>query len=393
MTPQIVAEPERRARLARRHLLDGVSRVEQVADVADALVALHSSDPVTVYLSAAARLADASIEAIDDELYERRSVIRHHAMRRTLWVFTPTVARVAHASSTRALVPSMRRSFGKLLLENGVTDDPDRWLDDAIAATAHALVARGEATTRELGEAMPSLRAPLSFASGKTYGGTISAHTRVLTLMGFMGIVIRGRPLGSWVSGQYRWAVADDWVDGGLGDADPVDAAAQLVDRYLRSFGPASAVDVQWWTGWTKGTTTAALGRAGAIALDGGLFVAADDTAPTDRPSPWVRLLPGLDPTTMGWKERAWYLPDDAVTSLFDRNGNAGPTIWADGRVVGGWAQRPDGEIAHRLLEPISAEHRRLLDEEIERLRTFVGDSRFTLRFQTPLSRDLTVGQ
>jgi hypothetical protein len=95
----------------------------------------------------------------------------------------------------------------------------------------------------------------------------------------------------------------------------------------------------------------------------------------------------------MGWKERAWYLPDDAVRTLFDRNGNAGPTIWADGRVVGGWAQRPDGEIAYRLLEPISAEHRRLLNEDIERLKAFVGDSRFTLRFPTPLSRDLAVGQ
>ena len=45
----------------------------------------------------------------------------------------------------------------------------------------------------------------------------------------------------------------------------------------------------------------------------------------------------------MGWKLRDWYLPA-AAADAFDRNGNAGPTLWVDGRVVGAWAQAPDGE-------------------------------------------------
>jgi hypothetical protein len=75
---------------------------------------------------------------------------------------------------------------------------------------------------------------------------------------------------------------------------------------------------------------------------------------------------------------------------LFDRNGNAGPTIWADGRVVGGWAQRPDGRLAHRLFETISTNHERLLRLEVERVESFVGDARFTIRFPTPLSKQLS---
>ena len=67
------------------------------------------------------------------------------------------------------------------------------------------------------------------------------------------------------------------------------------------------------------------------------------------------RCCPTLDPTTMGWKEREWYLgPHERV--LFDRNGNAGPTVWWDGRVVGGWSQREDGEIVFELLEDVGAE-------------------------------------
>ena len=74
-------------------------------------------------------------------------------------------------------------------------------------------------------------------------------------------------------------------------------------------------------------------------------WISADDTDEVDEASPWIAFLPGLDPTTMGWKQRSWYLGDHGAfgASVFDRNGNAGPTIWVDGRVVGGWAQRKVG--------------------------------------------------
>ena len=61
---------------------------------------------------------------------------------------------------------------------------------------------------------------------------------------------------------------------------------------------------------------------------------------------------PALDPTAMGWTDRSWYLGPHGP-ALFDRSGNIGPTIWADGRIVGGWAHRPTGEINYRLLEDV----------------------------------------
>ena len=54
----------------------------------------------------------------------------------------------------------------------------------------------------------------------------------------------------------------------------------------------------------------------------------------------------------MGWKRRDWFLgPHQPV--LFDTYGNIGPTVWWDGRIVGGWAVTPAGQIAFRLLEDI----------------------------------------
>jgi hypothetical protein len=93
-----------------------------------------------------------------------------------------------------------------------------------------------------------------------------------------------------------------------------------------------------------------------------------------------VALLPSLDPTTMGWKRREWYL-DAKCADVFDRNGNAGATVWADGRVVGAWAQRPDGEIRTHLFFRLGRAHQRLLEERVSSLRQLLGGTRFTPRF------------
>jgi len=91
----------------------------------------------------------------------------------------------------------------------------------------------------------------------------------------------------------------------------------------------------------------------------------------------------------MGWTDREWYLGPHR-SALFDRSGNIGPTIWWDGRIVGGWAQRADGQIATRLLEDIGADARAAIDSEVDRLRSWLGDRRFVPKFRTPLERELT---
>jgi hypothetical protein len=117
--------------------------------------------------------------------------------------------------------------------------------------------------------------------------------------------------------------------------------------------------------------------------------VDAGDEKRVPDPKPWVALLPGLDPTTMGWKQRDWYLPGEHVAILFDRNGNAGPTVWADGRVVGGWVQRRSGEIAVRVLDDVGAEQREAIDRKADELRAVLGDTRFRVRFPAPLQTEL----
>ncbi len=75
--------------------------------------------------------------------------------------------------------------------------------------------------------------------------------------------------------------------------------------------------------------------------------------------------------------------------ALFDRTGNIGPTVWWEGRIVGGWAQRKDGEVVVGLLEDAGADARAAVVAEAALLRYWLGDVRVTPRFRTPVEREL----
>ena len=378
---RVIGTQERRARLAARHRLLPRLRGDDLPAVVDDLVGLHSSDPVTVYLSAAARLREPSLRVVSDALYRDRSLIRHHAMRRTLWVATPEVVRRMHASSTRALVGPERRRTLAMLVASGVAD-AESWLAGARNLVLDDLEAHGPSTAREVGQRVPALARRLVLASSTQDEATQSAHTRVLLNLGFAGEVLRAEPPGSWVNGGYRYAVTAHWLPGGLGELEVEPAAAALAQAYLRRFGPVTSADLQWWTGWTKTATARALADCGAVPvqLDSGRgwLAAGDDDAPD--PEPWVAALPSLDPTTMGWKERGWYLPA-AAADAFDGNGNAGPTLWVDGRVVGAWAQHKDGRMLTHYFEAVPLRRRDELADRLAQVAELVGDTRFRVRF------------
>ena len=383
-SPRTVGDPERRARLAQRHLLRPDDRTDDLAEIADALVVLHSSDPVTVYLSALVRMRTPSLAAVDRALYEERTLVRHHAMRRTLWVGTPGVVRTVHAAATRKVAAAERRRNLKYLSESGF-QDPEQWLADATAEALRTLHEHGPMTSRELGRRVPALTEKVVLGRGSPNEASVAAHTRVLLQLGFDGVIVRTRPTGTWINGQYTWAAMDDWLPGGVDGLEEVDAARDLADRWLRRFGPGTTADLQWWAGWTLGTTRRALADAAAVPvlLEDGTqaWLAAGDDAPVQPPGPWEALLPGLDPTTMGWKARDWYLTPAAAQEAFDRNGNGGPTIWVDGRVVGYWTQRPDGEIRLHWFEEVPAARRRAIARRADEVREWLGDSRFSVRF------------
>lgn len=171
----------------------------------------------------------------------------------------------------------------------------------------------------------------------------------------------------SRISSQYRWAPTEAWLGAPLPELKEEEACVELARNYLSTFGPATELDVRWWTGWNVRPTRAAIEAAGEV--DFGV----------DPPDDWVALLPALDPTVMGWKERDWSL-----------GGHAGPTVLHNGKVVGGWAQRPDGEVVYELLEPVAAGGRAMIEAKAAELTTWLDGVVVTPRFRTPLEKRLS---
>ncbi len=384
---------ERRARLALRHHLAFRPAEMSVEGLAADLVAIHATDPASVYLACAARSDRITPDDVGRALYERRTVLRMLGMRRTVFVVATADVPVVQHSSSDAVAARLRRQLVQHL--SAAVLDAGAFLDDVGDSVVEILRERGEASGVDLAAAEPRLRTTLGYAEGKAYGGPAAITSRVLNLLAAEGRVVRGRPSGRWTSSRYAWSPVERWFPGGLPRIPVADARARLARAWLSRYGPAPLDDLVWWTGWNRGDTVRALSEIDVVAvdLDGrpGLLLA-EDVDIVEPPDPWVALLPALDSTPMGWADRAWYLDDADRRVLFDGTGNIGPSVWCDGRVVGGWATGPGGQVAWRLLHDIGRQRTDAVAAEAARITAWLDGLAVVPRFRTPLERELAAG-
>jgi hypothetical protein len=392
----ILDAAERRRRLGARHFLAARAEPGAVVDVVDRLVGIHATDPASVHLGLRARVGDLTRETVETALYEDRSLLKILGMRRTMFVVPVPLAGVIQAAVTDDLAAAQRKRLLRMLEGAGIAKDGEAWLATVENETVAALAGLGEATAADLTKRVAGLREQIPVAVGKNYQGTVGVSTRLLFLLSTESRIIRGRPKGSWLSSLYRWVPMDRWVHGGL-EAWPAERArAELARRWLAAYAPGTLRDLQWWTGWTVAKTKAALRDAGATEVaildDEGTpaagYALPGDVGRTDDVGSWVALLPSLDTTTMAWKERSFYM-GGYEKELFDTIGNAGPTVWVDGRVVGLWAQRTTNDVAVRLLEDVGRERERLIELEAAAVTGWLGGHRVFPRFPHAAFKDL----
>lgn len=391
-----VSDEERRARLALRQRLAPSVRAATVEEATDAIVCLHATDPATVFLSAWARLAGPfEVDELKRALYERRTLVKHLAMRRTLFVFPRATLPDAQGAASDRVAVSERKKLIADVERFGVKEDGAAWLDEACAAVLELLADGRLLGTRELRAQLPVLDGSYAYGEGRSWAQRIAVGPRVLTVLSAEGRIVRATNDGDWTASRPRWASTASWLGAEIAPRDAASATAGLVARWLRAFGPGTERDITWWLGGTLRAVRAALTELGAVqvALEGGGigWLLPDDLEPVAAPEPWAALLPSLDPTTMGWAERDWYLGPHRA-ELFDGAGNAGPTAWWNGRIVGGWQRGEDGAVELQLLDDPGAEGRRGLAAEGERLAAWLPERRLLMRFPSPLSKRVAAG-
>jgi len=381
-----VTDVERRRRLARRHALAPGHRAADPEAATAAMTVLHATEAPSVYLSLWARVDGLTVTDVDRALYVDRSLVKQLAMRRTLFVFPRELLPAAWGSASARVARAHRERLAKDVEKGGIASDGTAWLDAAEVATLARLADGSELSAADLREQVPALAGRIEISPDKSYGGSFPIAPRVLTQLGVEGRIVRGSNAGHWRTARPQWTLTTTWLgDDGQGLPEPLkerEGYAELVRRWLGTFGPGTEADLVWWLGATRTAVRAALADVGAVevALESGGpgWVLPDDgllAGPEPELDPWPALLPVLDPTVMGWKERAFYLGDHGPM-LFDTNGNAGTTAWWDGRIVGCWVQDPDGVVVLNLLEDVGSEARAALADEADRLTGWLAGHR-----------------
>ncbi|MDH4209310.1 MAG: winged helix DNA-binding domain-containing protein, partial [Anaerolineae bacterium] len=298
-------------------------------------------------------------EVLHAALYDQHSLAKVLCMRNTLFILPKPLLPIAY----QATKPRRSALLGRYLHHYGISDEEYQ----RGCAAVDELLAGGARTTAEIKQELSD-----------------PAMAVMVDLMPEDWRIVRARPRGTWRSNQHEYVPFDDWFP----DVDlhslPVDEAQRrLVWHYLCCFGPASEEDVVWWTGLGKTEVRRALSeiadrlvQVDIDGLGGSYFLPANDLETLkgiqdDELGLWF--LPSLDPCIMGYKDRSRFLRPSKYDKVFDPSGNALPTVWCDGQVVGIWMEDRKAQALQVLLfEPVALHLRDQLEEEAQGLSRFL---------------------
>lgn len=331
-----------------RHSLTEPGR--SIEEVTRQLVGLHNTSPVSPYLSLLARVPGFVRDDLDALMWQSWRLVRMRAMRQTMFIFPLDVLEIAVAAT---------RHIGEGLVARWLRDSGLRQSDfDRLADQVEEALVDGPLTVRDL-------RNVLGVRGGIDLPGVVGR-------MCDTGRLVGGAPPRSWRSSvrQYhRWADVLQGVD--LDRWGESGAVGELLERYLRSYGPVTVEDMSWWTGLTKGRCRAALGQIDVEEVEvegwpGPLFRIPDDEA-SPAAGGEIHALPLLDPYVQGYRIRVRFLDPDRHGFVYDWGGNAAATLVHRGRIVGVWqfSEEPLDSVRYHLFERSAASVVRAAEEAL----------------------------
>jgi hypothetical protein len=330
-----------RTLLRRQHLLE---RTELPAlDMVEHLVGLQAQENLPPYLSLAARIRDFDPHELSDAL-ETKAAVRFLTMRGTIHVLVPDDA----LSLRRWVQRALDRQSSSNQTSRPARDVP---VDDLVAATRRLLEA-GPLPVRKLGEQLAEVFPDVP-------AGALAHTARERVPM------VQVPPRGLW---KRSGGVVYQTVEGYLGLPTREVDVRELVRRYLRAFGPATAADMTVWSRVTR------LGPVFEEMLDELVVVECEDDrrrydvpdapcAEGDTPAP-VRLLGAYDNVWLSHANREHIVPPDVGPRWMGTNGGVGNTIFVDGFMAGLWWVR-DGRVVTEVFTRLSKREQSELDGEL----------------------------
>lgn len=186
------------------------------------------------------------------------------------------------------------------------------------------------------------------------------------------------------------FVLVDEWLEEGGPQLDPQVARAELVRRYLRSYGPSTRSDFASWVGVRAGDADPWWGRVEdeLTEVDAGCraWILTEDLDALQSPpqAKGVRLLPPGDPYTQ-MRDRSTIVTKEHQRAVWTTVGSPGAVL-VDGAIVGTWRPRKQGRRLAVTIAPfdtLRARHRRALEEEAEQIAPLRGASSVDMVVET----------
>ncbi|MFX0083954.1 MAG: winged helix DNA-binding domain-containing protein [Candidatus Hodarchaeota archaeon] len=362
-----------------KHHLTKNSKIDDIIQITEHICGLHSTDLKTSYLSLFARTKVFKKIDLERELYKNKTLGRIRGMRRTLFIQTKNMIPIIHAATFGII----ENSFEKYMEVRGVS-------------------------MKEYQEILPQIleilkSEELSASEIRTKLNSKLDVPAIIQVMCDYGLLIRGKPIKNWKDRRNRYALFKEYFpDIDLSKINEKEAIQNLVEKYIKAYGPVSETDISWWTGINKTkireslkTIEYQLKKIQISELQGELILHDDDVKYLERvensEETTLTLLPELDPYPMGYKERDRYISNNYYNKVFDKSGNITSTVLLDGVVIGVWDTEYQTEPVVKLFlfQPIEEELRNELYNKAQKVGKFFFDEEVLIKeckSMTPLT-------
>ncbi|MBL7259959.1 AlkZ family DNA glycosylase [Actinoplanes sp. LDG1-01] len=319
----------------------------------------HAQVMSAASLSVALRLDGGTLDAVRDAVWEDRTLVKtwgprgtvHLLPARDLGLWAGALAALPHSAVFGADVRMTPAQNAQVVAA----------LDDAVRS------ADGPLSVDELSAEV--VRRTGSWAGDLVMPAFQTMWPRWRQIVGSpltQGVLCFGAPRGRKVT----YTSPAVWAPG-FTSWEPRAALAELIRRYLWSYGPATPAEVARWLAAPVPFVTTVMAGLDLDRISADAYLVAGDDAFPDSVG-GLRLLPYFDAYAVGSHPRRVVFPGRAFERALAR-GQAGnyPVLLIDGLVVGVWHQRRSGRRVHvtvEPLEPLSRARLSALDDEVARL-------------------------
>ncbi len=218
------------------HFLLHKAENRDLVEVAGGVCGLHSQLPLTPYYSLWNRVKEFKPEMLDEALYREKSLVKTWFMRGTLHIIPSTDMAAYHHALKRMWFEHHGRYMNK-------PDWPARkQRERLIYPKIVEALAEGPLRRKELNDRTRLLMED----AAKPYARLFSAWGSILKETSYLGLTVYAEPCGK----EACFVRLAQWLPSlSLGETNETQAREQLLLKYLRCYGPASAQDFACWSG------------------------------------------------------------------------------------------------------------------------------------------------